>query len=145
MDVPQRLGAPHMSSEVVTTTYSIPEPFALGLEAVREALTDRDLKIIGQLDLSQRIRRNLRIHLEPCVVFYVWPPGHLLQTIPAPSSLGLFLPLHVVVSGCGGRTEIHVLKRARLEDEAAMAAVGRLQAEVAQALETVAMRRSLVS
>jgi len=134
-----------MSGEAATTTYSIPEPFGLALKSVREALTSKNLKITGELDLSRRIRRNLRISLEPCVVFYIWPSARLLRTMPVPPSTALFMPLHVVISGRGTRTEIHVLKRLRLDDEAVMAPIGRLQAEVAQALETVAMRLSLVS
>lgn len=134
-----------MSGEAATTTYSIPEPFGLALRSVREALTSKDLKITGELDLSRRIRRNLRISLEPCVVIYIWPPARLLGTMAVPPSTALLLPLHVVISGHGARTEIHVLKRLRLADEGIMAPIGRLQAEVAQALETIAMRLSLVS
>lgn len=58
---------------------------------------------------------------------------------------GLLLPLHVVVSGRPeGRTEIHVLKSLRLEDETEMGPVRESQADVIRALETIAMRTNLM-
>jgi uncharacterized protein (DUF302 family) len=135
-------GMPHMSGDAVTTTYSIPEPFELGLPAVREALAGRNFNIIGQLDLSHRIRRSLRISMDPCVVYYVWPRTRLLQNENVP--LALFLPLHIVVSGHGTRTEIHILRRLRFDNDPAAGSLGALQAEVTKAIESIAMRLSLV-
>lgn len=139
------VGATHMDSEAATTTYSIPEPFARTLRSLRDVLTGRDLRITGELDLSKRIQRNLRISLAPCVMFYVWPSDRLLRTMAVRPSTALLLPLHVVVSEHGGRTEIHLLRRPRLAAGALMAPIVQLQAEMAQAIETIAMPLSLVS
>jgi uncharacterized protein (DUF302 family) len=133
-----------MDSEIATTTYSIPEPFRHTLQSVRDVLTGRDLRIVGELDLSRRIQRNLRIRLAPCVVFYVWPSDRFLLSTAVRPSITLLLPLHVVVSGCGTRTEIHILTRPRFADGLLMAPVIELQHEMTQAIETIAMRPSLV-
>ena len=133
-----------MDSEIATTTYSIPEPFRHTLQSVCDVLTARDLRIVGELDLSRRIRRNLRISLAPCVVFYVWPSERFLLSTAVNPSIALLLPLHVVVSGCGARTEIHILTRPRFADRQLMAPVIELQHEMTQAIETIAMRPSLV-
>jgi uncharacterized protein (DUF302 family) len=134
-----------MTAEAVTTTYSVAEPFAEARKWLREALAARDLRITGEMDLSERIWRRLRISVEPCVVMLVWPSARLLRVTAVSASTPLFLPLHVVVSGRGGRTEIHLLKRPRLADKALMEAISQLQFEVAQAVETIAMRPSLVN
>jgi len=134
-----------MTAEAITTTYSIAEPFAEARKCLRAALAARDLRVTGELDLSERIWRRLRISMEPCVVMLVWPSARLLRVMAVSRSTPLFLPLHVVVSGRGGKTEIHLLNRPRLADKALMAAIGQLQFEVAQAVETIGMRPSLVS
>jgi uncharacterized protein (DUF302 family) len=134
-----------MDSEPATTTYSIPEPFGETLRSLRDVLTGRDLRITGELDLSRRIQRNLRIGLAPCVVIYVWPSDRLLRSFVVRPSTALLLPLHVVVSGRGTRTEIHLLKLPRLDGGAHIAPIVKLQIiEVAQAIETIAMPLSLV-
>ena len=62
-----------------------------------------------------------------------------------PLSAGIFLPLHVVVSGRpGARTEVHVLRSLLLEDDAEMAPVRESLAYLSQALQTIAMRANLV-
>jgi len=133
-----------MDSEAATTTYSIPEPFARTLQSLRDVLTGRDLRIVGELDLSKRIQRNLRISLAPCVMLYVWPSDRLLRTTAARPSIALLLPLHVVISSRGARTEIHLLRRPHCADGALMAPVVKLQVEVAQAIEAIAIGLNLV-
>lgn len=134
-----------MDCEAATTTYSIPEPFALTLRTLRDVLTGRDLRITAEADLSKRIQRHLGISLAPCVMFYVWPSDRLLRSMAMRPVIALLLPLHVVISDRGARTEIHLLRHPRLADGALMAPVVKLQVEVAQAIETIAMRLNLVS
>lgn len=49
------------------------------------------------------------------------------------------------LSGRGAQTEIHLLRLLELADGAFIAPIVKLQVEVAQAIETIAMRLSLVS
>jgi hypothetical protein len=77
-------------------------------------------------------------------VFYVWPSDRFLLSTAVRPSIALLLPLHVVVSGCGARTEIHILTRPRFADGPLMAPIIELQHETTQAIETIAMRLSLV-
>lgn len=133
-----------MACETTTTSYAIPEPFGHAMESLRQVMKGRNLPIIGQLSLSDRIRRTLRINLDPCAVLFIWPMEHVQSCDGMPASAGLLLPLHVVVSGHpGARTEVHILKSLRLEDEAEMGPVRQLLADVSQALETIAMRVNL--
>ena len=129
-----------MTAEAATTTYSIPEPFEVALQSLRIALTGGNLRITGVLDLTGRIWRHLRVGLEPCAVLYIGPSARFLATNALPDAAALLLPLHVVVSGRGARTEIHVGKSPRLDDEAVMAPVRKLQAELRESLGAIAMR-----
>jgi len=134
-----------MTDEPATTTYAIREPFGHAMESLRQALQGRNLLIIGQVSLSDRIRRTLRIDLDPCAVLFIWPKARVQSWGGIPPAARLLLPLHVVVSGRpGARTEVHVLRSLRLEDDAEMGQVRESLADVNQALETIAMRVNLV-
>jgi uncharacterized protein (DUF302 family) len=134
-----------MTAGAATVTYAIPEAFQPALRCLRQALNRQDLRIAGELDLSRRIQRSLQIKLAPCVVLYIWPSAHFLENNRISAAAALLLPLHVVVSACGDRTEIHLLRPSSDDQDHAMAPVRKLQAQVRDALEKIAMRLSLVS
>ena len=134
-----------MNTSAATVTYAIREEFEPALRSVREALCGRDLRIVGELDLSGRLERSLRIKLPPCVLLYIWPSARFLESNRIPATAGLLLPLHVVISGRNGRTEIHIMRCSSADRDGVLASVRKLQSELRQALEHVAMRLSLVS
>ncbi len=132
-----------MAGESATTTYSIPEPFDKAVKSLRRALAEAGLKITGELDLSAHLRRRLLVDTPPCLVLFAgpatpalyWPSGH-----PGAAAL---TPLHLVISARGSQTEIHVLRipppHDGVEDESAIAVLGRFRAQISQAIGKIGM------
>jgi hypothetical protein len=136
-----------MTGESATTTYLIAEPFPQALRSLRRVLSAGDLKITGELNISGRIWRSLLIGTAPCVVLLVWPSAVPRKTLGSDSCAGALAPLHVVVSGRGSQSEVHVLRMlpndGGLLDRRTMASVNQTQAEIVQAIEKIGMRVSL--
>jgi hypothetical protein len=136
-----------MAEEPATITYSIAEPFQKALQIVRRVLSARDLKITGELNISGRIWQRLRVGTAPCVVLFVWPSATLGKTLGSDSCATALAPLHVVVSGRGSHSEVHVLRALPSDagqlNRRAMAAWNHLQDEVLQAIEKIGMRVTL--
>jgi uncharacterized protein (DUF302 family) len=134
-----------MADQPGTITYLIAEPFQQALKSLRRAFSARDLKIVGDLNVSYRIRQRLLIDTAPCVVLYVWP--RLGQTLGADPEATAIAPLHVVVSGRGKQSEVHVLRALPsdrgLLDGRAMAALNQIKAEIGRAIEKIGMRVTL--
>jgi uncharacterized protein (DUF302 family) len=135
-----------MPGETVTTTYSIPEPFDSALKLVRSVLARAGLSILAELDVSGRIEQSLGIGIARCNVLYVCSKRSLLESINIRPAVGIFLPLHVVVSARGGQTEIYLLASPTPNGgnpaPALAAPVNKLQDEISRAMEKIAMHRS---
>jgi len=136
-----------MAGEPATNTYLIAQPFDRAVELLRKALSRANLKITGELNMSGWIQRQLLIGTAPCLVLLVSPVTSVIEgfaTDPCPPAL---TPLHIVVSARGAQTEIHVLRVLPREDgpldRVAVAALGRLQTAISQAIEKIGMRASL--
>src|SRR5579864_35164 len=98
-----------MTGETAATTYSIPESFEAALKLIRAALYRAGLSVPGELDISGRIQRSLGIGMAPCRILYVCSKQSSLEVTNVCPAVGIFLPLHLVVSARGEQTEIHVL------------------------------------
>ena len=134
--------------ENATVTYLIPQPFEEGLKLLRKAMAKAQLRITGELNMSSRIERSLRIQTAPCVVIFACP-GYDSDGFPFhPIEAGLS-PLHVVVSARGSQTEIHILRvlpRGEVvEQDFALADLGELQAGIAKTIESIGMRVGLIA
>ncbi|MEO8595900.1 MAG: hypothetical protein ABI759_21445 [Candidatus Solibacter sp.] len=126
-----------MAEESATTTYYIPESFEEAVQSVRRTLVESGLRITGELNMSERLQRRLRVHTAPCQVLFVGPAAPL-RTGAA------FTPLHVVISERGAHAEIHIMRVPAAEGaREGLAEIGPLRAQVAQAIERIAMRALL--
>lgn len=136
-----------MTDEPSTITYVVTEPFPQALRSVRKALSARDLRIGGELDVADRIRRRLLIGTAPCALLLVWPSAALEHTLGSDPVATAIAPLHVVVSGRGSRSEVHMLRP--LPDGThsvgwrALSALNQMQAEIGQSMEKIGMRVTL--
>jgi hypothetical protein len=130
--------------ESATSTYVLDERFATALKNVRAALENASLVITGELNLAARIQRTLRIGLPPCVVLF----ASSAQWTPPESALDPFsaamMPLHIVVSARGARTEVHILRTLPGFDEPlqqpGFARLAQLQSAISHAVERLGMR-----
>jgi len=138
-----------MADQAGTITYLIAEPFQQALKSLRRVLSARDLKIVGDLNISHRIRQRLLIDTAPCVVLYVWPSPRLGEILGADPGAAALAPLHIVVSGRREQSEVHVLRAlprdCSLLDGRAMATVNQIKAEIVRAIEKIGMRVTLTA
>ncbi len=141
----QRWAAP----EQATQTYVIPEPFERALKQVRESLAREGLSVPCELDLSARLRQQLGLSVPPCRLLCVDSPAAVAETLAIDSAGAVFLPLHLVVSGRGCRTLVHLAGGASAGPGALpVAAKGplrRLLSRLSSALQRIGNRRSLAA
>ena len=132
-----------MTGETAATTYSIPESFEAALKLIRAALARAGLSVPAELDISGRIQRSLGIGMARCKVLYVGANQSILEAINVCPAVGIFLPLHIVVSARGEQTEIHFMASLPSNSgDPLVSPVNGLQDEVSRAIEKIAMHRS---
>lgn len=130
-----------MPEHPATITYSIPASFPQALKSLRSAFVAQGLKVSKEVNISNRIRQNLMIGTDPCVVLLVSP----LADDACASGL---TPMHVVVSSHGSQTEVHVLRILPAEAESldihAKTALNQVQSGILHAVEKIGMRVTLI-
>jgi uncharacterized protein (DUF302 family) len=123
------------------------EPFDLAVKSLRRVFAQAKLTITAELNMSARIQQNLLISTAPCLVLFVSPPVALLATFGTDPCAAALTPLHIVVSGRGPETEVHVLRLSSVQDgpldPPAMQRLSQMQAEISRAIEQVGMRAGL--
>jgi uncharacterized protein (DUF302 family) len=128
--------------------YSMAMPVEAAIEAVCNSLRKRGIRLAGQLDVSGRLEESLGIVLPPCRLLFVLPGPASSNTGTIHPSAAVFLPLHVVISGNRIQSEIRIANGIQAEANAAppttYAPVWELQREILEALESVAMRSSVL-
>jgi hypothetical protein len=133
-----------MAEELATTTYLVSEPFDLAVKSLRKVLSEANLQLAGELDMSGRIRQSLLIGTAPCRVLFVAAEAAAFEEVGSDPRAAALTPLHVVVSARGSQTEIHFLRALPDQngplDRPTMEAFRQLQARIAQAVERIAMR-----
>ena len=121
------------------------KPINEALKLLRAALAEEGLEIAAEFDMAGRIRKALSVDLPPCRVLCVDCPVALLEALAFDRSAAVLLPLHLVVAGQDGITLIHLLNPAAALYSGlpvtARAAVSKLQARVALAVESVSVRQ----
>ena len=134
-----------MTGEQEPVTLIVRQPPNQALRLIRRVLAEGGLQIATDLDMAGRIRKALRIDFPPCRVLGVDCPVALLEALALDRSAAVLLPLHLVVAGRDGFTLIHLLNPAAALygglPVTARAAVSKLQARVAQAVESVSTRQ----
>ncbi len=99
-----------MESRAATTAaFVIDSPFDSALVRIRRAIRADQLSISAEIDAARRVKRALQIYVPPCRVLLVDNPAFMLETTAVDRASGIFIPLHLVVSGAGNRTLVHAL------------------------------------
>lgn len=138
-----------MSEEPATSTYLIAEPFDQAVKSLRAALTAAHLRIVEELNISRRIQRELGMHTVPCLVLLMTPAApDGLDLLTDPCAVAL-TPLHIVISARGQHTEMHVMRFPPMESDGlsrpALAAFGRMQMAISQAIQKIGMPTNLTA
>jgi uncharacterized protein (DUF302 family) len=92
-----------------TTVFVVDSPFNSALPRIRGAIRSEQLSIAAEMDAAQRVKRALDIYVPPCRVLFIDSPAFMLETTAIDRASGIFIPLHLVVSGAGNRTLVHML------------------------------------
>jgi uncharacterized protein (DUF302 family) len=98
-----------METHSATTAFVLDSPFDSALIRIRRALREDNLCIAAEIDAAQRIKRSLQIDVSPCRILFMDNPLFTLEATAIDRASGVFIPLHLVVSGVGERTLIHLL------------------------------------
>ena len=134
-----------MIGEQETATLTIRKPLNEAIKLLRRALAEGGLEVAADLDMAARIGKALRIEFPSCRVLFVDCPVALLEALALDRSAAVLLPLHVVVTGQDGFTVVHFLNPAAALYSGlpvtARAAVSKLQARVAAAVEGISIRQ----
>ena len=134
-----------MIHEPAVTSYTMACPFERALPAVREALAAGGLTISGEMDISDRIRRQLGLDFGPCRIILVDSPYLLVEALALDRSAAALLPLHVVISGRElSTTHVHWISLAGMRQAhlpaGSEAPLGKLHAELLQVFEGLARK-----
>jgi uncharacterized protein (DUF302 family) len=79
------------------TKVVVDQPWHEVLDRVREALADQDLIVLAELDLAEVLQEKLGVEIPSQVVLGVCRPALAHVTLQAEPSVGLLIPVHVVV------------------------------------------------
>lgn len=114
---------------------------------VRSALAAAQVRVAGELDVSDSIQQQLRVRFSPCRILFVDTPYLLLESMVFDRSAATLLPLHLVVSGRGNHTRVEWISLARMDGArcpAEPALLARLHRQLSEALNQVAIREDTV-
>lgn len=133
-----------MTHEAAVTDYTMACPFERALPAVREALAAGGLTISGEMDISERIRRQLGLDFGPCRILLVDSPYLLVEALALDRSSAALLPLHIVISGRDAITHVHWVSMAGMRQAhlpaGAEAPLAKLHAQLLRVFEGLARK-----
>jgi hypothetical protein len=122
-------------------TVVIEEAFDKALKLVREALTQGDLEIAGEMDMPATWPGESRKRPARCRVLLVDCPLLVFEGLALDRAAGVYFPLHVLLASDGVRTHVTTLKPSGVFDArlpaGAAAPLERLEAQVARALQSL--------
>jgi uncharacterized protein (DUF302 family) len=114
-------------------TYTITEQFDRALKLVRSTLLDHELNISAEFDVTNRFAPESVNRPGPAKLLLVDNPLLLFEALALDRAAAVFVPLHVLVSADGDRTQVVCMDPAVLFDM-------RLPAGAAQPLERLRKR-----
>ena len=94
----------------IASTFRLKTSLRDAVRRLRRGLEDGELQLAFQFEMSGCLRRELQVDLCPAVLLGVHSPVLLLESMVADGRSGLFLPLHVLVTGSGNETVVRVLR-----------------------------------
>ena len=92
-----------------TAAFIIHSSFDSALPRIRRAIRDDQLSIAAEIDTAHRVKRALEIYVPPCRILLIDNPAFTLETTAVDRTSGTLIPLHLVVSGAGNHTLVHML------------------------------------
>ena len=122
-----------MNTVSASRTYVIAEEFDKALKLVRQALAERELSVTTEWDITGNLYRVPGKTEKPMRLLLVDSPMLTFEAMALDRAAGALIPLHVLVSSAGERTEVIFIEPAALFDR-------RLPVGVAGPLEQIKTR-----
>lgn len=114
-------------------------------QQIRRTLGVQGLSVAGEMDLTARLGKDLRIGFPVCRVMCIDYPSVLLEALAFDRSAAVLVPIHLVVTEHSVGTAVHMLSpSATLYDVlpvTARPAVSRLLCAVAKSLDAISTRQ----
>ncbi len=125
-------------------SFVIEDQFDRALKTIRSELTATDLNIVAEFDTAEVINGNPS--RRPCRILLVDNPLLVFEALALDRAAAVFLPLHVVISGAGDRTEVSIANPTHLLDArfpaGAADPVDRLVGRIELALQSASERHA---
>jgi uncharacterized protein (DUF302 family) len=125
-------------------TYLIAEQFDEALNLLRQELADHDLCVTDEFDATEYLSRDSGRKPDRSRLLLVDCPLPLLEAVALDRAAGVLIPLHILASSDGDRTEVVFIEASTLFDRRAPVGVsqplGELKSRIAMALEAAVAR-----
>jgi uncharacterized protein (DUF302 family) len=119
----------------------IAAPCETALKLIRRALLHEDLRIPEEFDVSDIAGGQPGMNLAPCRILCVDAPLLLLEAMALDPSAAVFLPLHIVISADGPKTQVYWLDPASIQSKrlpvGAILPLRALQTRIVGAMERI--------
>jgi uncharacterized protein (DUF302 family) len=119
----------------------IAAPYETALKLIRSALLNEDLRISREFDLTDIAGEQPGVNLAPRRILCVDSPLLLLEAMALDPSAAVFLPLHIVISAGGPKTQVYWFNPASIQSKrlpvGAMLPLRALQARIVRAMERI--------
>lgn len=130
-----------MNTDPGISTFLLHCPPGKAAKQIRSALGAEGLTVAGEMDLTARLSRDLRVEFPVCTVMCVDYPMALLEILSFDRSAAVLVPIHLVVTEHESGTAVHMLNpSATLYDAlpvTARPAVSRLLGAVIKSLDNI--------
>jgi uncharacterized protein (DUF302 family) len=127
--------------ETIENRREIAAPFETALKLIRSALFHEDLRISREFDVADIARGQPGMNLAPGRILCVDSPLLLLEAMALDPSAAVFLPLHIVISADGPKTQVYWLNPAGIQSKrlpvGAMLPLRALHARIVKAMEKI--------
>ena len=132
-----------------TIKYLLQEPFERSVQSICASLHNHGMRIVGEVDVSRRLGRSLRMILAPCRIVFVLPLSTALNAQTIHPWAAVFLPLHIVIWGNDCQCEIGITNMLQTGrnggNSSSFGPIVEAQRRLIEAIEAVAARPSVLA
>ena len=131
------------NGETLESRREVAAPYEAALKLMRTALLQEDLRISREFDLADIDGGQPGMKMARCCILCVDSPLLLLEAIALDPSAAVFLPLHVVISASGPKTQVVWLNPSSIQSKrlpiGAMLPLRAVQARIVKAMEKISL------
>ena len=85
-------------------------PYGKVIEMVKEALKEEGFGVLTEIDVQEKIKKELGIDMKKYIILGACNPPNAHQAILTEENIGLLLPCNVIVYEKGGKTVVSIIR-----------------------------------